>query len=303
MRIHAATVVGLALLFTPLVARAQAYVDDPNSLSFNVGYTYAPSGIIKGSITDVPATDMFIHIWTPGVDYTTPVNGLQLETELSLVAVKLGKDDFTHQPAPGPWDDGELHFTPTDIKAGLRYQIKPIEQYIGLAFSVHGSVPTHDYPTNGFVAPGHHLKALYLGGAIARTFDPIIPNLFFHGEYTLVLRERLDIDETTKDVPRNYSDYSAGLGYFLPANFTIGADVFAHISHGGLDMDNINYVTDSQLMYHDQLLDEDFILAGGELTYSVNDRMDISALFRLFVDGSNTRNANLYGLSASYQVF
>jgi len=246
---------------------------------------------------------MFIHIWTPGIDYATPVNGLQVETELSLVAVKTGKNDFTHQPTPGPYDDGELHFTPTDLKAGLRYQIKPIERQLGLSFSVHGSVPTHDYPTNGFVAPGHHLKALYLGTAIARTFDPVLPDLFFHAEYTYVLRERLDIDESTKDVPRNYSDISGGLGYFLPANFTIGAGVFAHISHGGLDMDNINFITESQLQHHDQLLDEDFILAGGDLTYSVNDDIDLTAMFRLFVDGSNTRNANLYGLSASYRVF
>lgn len=308
MRIHAAAVVGFIVVCTPLVARGQAYLDDPGSLSVNAAYTYAPSGKLVGSLTDVPATDMFIHIWTPGIDYTTPITGLQLETELTLVAVKLGEDDFTHQPAPGPYDDGDLHFTPTDFKAGVRYQIKPIEPYLGLSFSVHGSVPTHDYPTTGYVAPGHHLKALYLGTSVARTFDPLLPDLFFHGEYTYAIRERVDFNDETSELGRNFSDISGGLGYFLPANFTIGAALFVHISHGGLDLDNINFVTEAQLQFHDQLLDEDFTLVGGDLTYTVNDRMDITGLFRLFakdlfLDSQNTRNSNLYGLSVSYRVF
>ncbi len=307
MRLHAAVVVGSMFVCVPLAAHGQAYVDEPNSLSANLGYTYAPSGKIVGELIDVPATDMFIHILTTGLDYTTPVDGLQVEAELALVGVKLGEDDFTHLPAPGEYDDGDLHFTPQDVKAGLRYQIKPIEPYLGLSFSVHGSMPTHEYPTSGYVAPGHHLKALYLGAAIARPFDPLLPDLFFHAEYTYALRERLDVDETTEELSRNFSDISGGLGYFLPWNLTIGADIFVHVSHGGLDLDNINFITDSQLNYHDQLLDEDFTLAGGSLTYTANDRLDITGSFRLFVrdvfvSSQNTRNANLYGLSVSYKI-
>jgi hypothetical protein len=305
MRSLAAITFLTLLLCAPGTALAQAYLDPPNSLSVALGYTYGPSGKIVAETggLEVPATDMFVHLFTPSAQYVTPVDGLAVEAELGMMAIKIGSDDFDHFPTNGPYDDGNLHFTPTDFRAGLRYQLKAIEDVLGLSFVLAGSVPTRDYPTNGLSAPGHHLKALYVGAAIARTFDPLLPNMYFQADYQFALRERVKVDQATEDLNRNFSEASVLLGYFLPADFSIGAGANARFSHGGADFDTIIFQPESIQFNHDRLLDEDFILAGGNLGYDVSETLELGASARFFVWGENTRNQNLFSLYASYKIF
>lgn len=305
MRLYAA-ISGLALLLCiPAGAHAQAYVDPPNSLSVGFAYTYAPSGkiIAETGGLEVPATDMFIHVFIPSVQYVLPVEGLAFEAELPMMGVKLGSNDFDHFPVNGPYDDGNFHFTPLDLRAGFRYQIAPIADYLGVAFVLAGSVPTRDYPTQGLSAPGHHLKALYGGVSIGRTFDPLLPNLFFQIDYQYALRERVKIDQSTEDLSRDYSEANVLLGYFLPAGFSIAAGANSRFSHGGADFDTILFAPMSIQYYHDRLLDEDFILVGGNVGYDVTESFALGAGARFFVWGENTRNQNLFSIYASYKLF
>jgi len=305
MRLNAAILCLTLLLGAEATARAQAYLDPPNSLSVGLAYTYAPSGKIVAETggLEVPGTDMFVHIFTPSAQYMTPIDGLAVEAELPMMAVKIGGDAFDHFPVNGPYDDGNMHFTPLDVRAGLRYQITPIAEYLGLSFLVAGSIPTRDYPTNGFTAPGHHLKALYGGAAIARTFDPILPNLYFQADYTFALRERVKVDQQTEDLSRNYSEANVLLGYFLPADFSIAAGANSRFSHGGADFATIIFAPESIQVNHDRLLDEDFILVGGNVGYDVSDALELGLAARFFVWGENTRNQNLFSLYASYKLF
>jgi hypothetical protein len=305
MRFHAA-ILGMGYLICAHgSAHAQAFVDEPNSLSMGLSYTYAPSGklLAESGGLEVPSMTMFAHVLVPSVQYSTPLNGLQVEAEVSFVAMKAGSDRFDHFPANGEWDDGELHYTATDFKGGLRYQIKPIEEQLGLSFLLAGSIPTHDYPTFGLVAPGHGLKALYFGVAVARTFQPVIPNLFFQAQYQYALRERVDADETTEELNRDYSEPELTLGYFLPANFTIDANASARFSHGGATFETIIFESEAVQFHHDQLLDEDWVFVGADLVYGLSEKVDLGAAVRFFVWGQNTRNQNLYSLFANFKLF
>ena len=299
------------LVCVPVSVNAQALVGESNSLSAQFGYTFAPSGKIISSSTDddspfdndVPNVPVFVHIVQLGAQYSTPLPGLAVEASIPLVGVQLGDGAFMHYPVRGAYDDGDLHWTLTDFRGGLRYQVKPIEEHLGLAFSAGGSIPVTDYPTQGFAYPDQHLKALHLGVAMARTFDPVLPNLYFDVGYEYSMRERVDISEETEEFNRDHSDVDFQLGYFLPANFSVAAAANLRLHHGGVDYADIIYYGVSVIENHDQLGNEDILLVGGDIGYDMSDDFAVALSARFFTWGKNTRNQNLFGLSAQYRFF
>jgi hypothetical protein len=299
------------IVCVPVSVNAQALVGESNSLSAQFGYTFAPSGKIITSSTDddspfdndVPNVPVFVHIVSIGAQYATPVDGLAVEASIPLVGVQLGDGAFMHYPVQGDFDDGDLHWTLTDFRGGLRYQVKPIEEYLGLAFHVAGSIPVTDYPTQGFAYPDQHLKALHVGASIARTFDPIAPNLYFAAGYDFAKREKVDVDEATEQFTRDYSDADLQIGYFLPANLSVAAAANLRLHHGGLDYADIIFYEPSVIANHDVLAKEDILLVGGDVGYDMTDDFSIGLQARFFAWGKNTRNQNLFGLSAQYRFF
>jgi hypothetical protein len=299
------------LVCVPVSVHAQALVGEANSLSAQFGYTFAPSGKIISSSTDddspfdndVPNVPVFVHIVQLGAQYTTPVPGLAVEASIPLVGVQLGDGAFMHYPVRGEYDDGDLHWTLTDFRGGLRYQVKPIEEYLGLAFSAGGSIPVTDYPTQGFAYPDQHLKALHLGVAMARTFDPVLPNLYFDLGYEYSMREKVDISEETEQFNRDHSDVDFQLGYFLPANFSVAAAANLRLHHGGVQYADIIYYGTDVIENHDVLGKEDILLVGGDIGYDMSDDFSVGLSARFFTWGKNTRNQNLFGLSAQYRFF
>ena len=311
MRIGAAILGSVLFLTAPTSAFAQAYVGESNSLSASFTYTFAPSGAIIVSSTgddsplndDQPDAKVFAHIFELSTQYVTPIEGLAVDVRMPLVGTQLRNESFMHFPQPGPYDDGEVHFDFTDLRGGLRYQVKAIEQYVGLSFAVAGSVPVQDYPTSGFAFPDHHLKAAYFGTTIARTLDPILPNAFFQVDYEYALREKVDIDPETEKFGRDFSNVNASIGYFLPANLYAALAANSRIAHGGTNFTELPLEPPVVLDNHDRLLAENFVLLGGDLGYSVTEKVAIGAAVRFFVWGKNTRNQNLFALSANYQFF
>lgn len=310
MRIHAAILGSALVLSAPVSASAQAYLGESNSFSTSFSYTFAPSGRIisttsgdDGPLVAQPSAKVFAHIFTLSSQYVTPVEGLAVEARIPMVGTQVREGSFQHFPMPGPYDDGDLHFDITDFRGGLRYQVKPLEQYVGLALAAGGSVPVQDYPTSGFAFPAHGLKTLYFGGSLARTLDPFVSNAFFQAEYEFVLREKVDIDPETEKFGRNFSDASFSLGYFLPANLYAAAAMNWRIAHGGVSFTELPFEPAVVLDNHDRLLAESFILLGADVGYFVAENISLGAAFRYFVWGENTRNQNLFSLSASYQFF
>lgn len=314
MRFLSAILGSVCLLSVPASVYAQAFVDEPNSLSAGFSYTFAPSDTIVTTTTgdDNPIVDyqpnspVNIHIFTLEADYTTPVNGLAVEGSIDLVggqALNVGDGAFQHFPAPGPNDDGDLHFNITDFKGGLRYQIKAIEKYVGLSFAAGVTLPVTDYPKSGYTAPAHGLKGLYLGVAVARTLEPFLPSAFFQVDYEFTKREHLDIDADTEKFNRDFSKVEGSLGYFITEDLYAAASFFYRTGHGGTTFTSILLEPPVVLDHHDQLLDEDILLLGGDVGYNITDKISVGAGFRLFTWGKNTRNMNLFNANVSYQIF
>ncbi len=311
MRFHAASFSWALLICLPATAQAQAYLDEANSLSANFGYTFAPSGKIVVTTTgddnpivdSVPNVVVFAHTFTLSSQYMTPLEGLGVDAQLSMVGSQLREDSFTHFPTPGPYDDGSTHFTLTDFRGGLRYQVKAIEDVLGLSFLAAGTIPVKDYPTNGFAYPGQHLMGLHLGTAIARTFDPVLSDLFFQLQYEYSIREKVNDNPETEKYGRNTSDVNFALGYFLPANFTVSAGADLKISHGGVSFAELLFEDPMVQDVHDRLLKENILLAGGNVQYAVTDMFALGLAVRFFVWGENTRNQNLFGANAEYRFF
>lgn len=314
MRFLGAVLGSVCFLSVPASVYAQAFVDEPNSLSAGLSYSFAPSDTIVTTTTgdDHPIADfqpnspVHIHIFTLEAGYTTPVDGLAVESSLDVVggqARNVGTGAFEHFPAPGPNDDGDLHFNITDFRGGLRYQIKALQEYVGLAFSVGASVPVTDYPKSGYTAPAHGLKALYFGASVARTLDPFLPRAFFQAEYEFAWREHLDIDPETDKFNRDFSKVEGSVGYFITWDFFAAASVYYRTGHGGTTFTSILLEPPVVLDHHDQLLDEDILLLGGDVGYGISEKLAVSAGFRLFTWGQNTRNMNLLSANVTYQLF
>lgn len=309
MRIRTAILGSALAICAPSSAMAQAYLGEPNELSAGVAYLFAPSGQIVSTTTGdgdafndyQPNAVVFAHQVNMSADYTTPVRGLAVDVTVPLLGVKVGEGSFEHFPRPGPYDDGDMHWTLTDFRGNLRYQIKAIEEYLGLSFLAGASIPMADYATSGFAVAGAHLKGFHMGGAIARTLDPLISRMFFQLEYEYVIREKVDVSPETEKFGRNYSDVAFSLGAFLPANFTIAAAANFRKSHGGASFSSLVLEPPVVQDAHDRLLSEDFLLVGGDVGYDVNEKLSLGAVTRFFVWGLNTRNQNIFGLSATYK--
>ncbi len=311
MRLHTASLAWGLLVCLPATAEAQAYLDKANTLSTNFSYTFAPSGkvIVTSTGDDNPIVDnvpnvvVFAHVFTLAGQYVTPVDGLAVDAQLSMVGSQLREGSFMHFPTPGPYDDGDTHFTLTDFRGGLRYQVKAIEDYLGMSFAAATTIPVRDYPTNGFAYPSQHLMAFHVGTALGRTLDPVLPDLYFQLQYEYSLREKVTTNSRTEHFSHNTSDINFVLGYYLPANFTVGAGADVKVSHGGVSFAQLIFEDPTVQDRHDQLLNEDFVLVGGNLGYDVNDAVSVGLAARFFVWGVNTRNQNLFGANAEYRFF
>src|SRR5688500_17528356 len=156
MRIRTAILGSALAICAPSSAMAQAYLGEPNELSAGVAYLFAPSGQIVSTTTGdddgfddyQPNATVFAHQVNFSADYTLPIRGLAVDVTVPLLGVKVGEGSFEHFPRPGPYDDGDMHWTLTDFRGNLRYQIKQIEEYLGLSFLAGASIPMSDYATS-----------------------------------------------------------------------------------------------------------------------------------------------------------
>jgi hypothetical protein len=297
MRAIAFAVAVAVCSLAPTVVHAQADVGDPNSVSIGLAYVFGRSTkIIETDGFEIVNARTIHHIITLSGDYVTPVEGLAIEAQLPIVGTKWDDTSLPHFPTAGEWDDGSYHFTPTDVRAGLRYQF--LREPFSAAVAVAGSVPVKDYPTYGYTAPDRHLKAVHLGLAVSKVFDPI----YVAASYEFSLVEKYTEVAETEDYGQNRSDFSAVLGWFIGDKLDLHAAFDGRIQHGGIDYADFTMLSDAVQMHHDAVLRENQYLVGGGVGYQLTDALALAADFRIFVAGANTRNANLFGVSAEYQI-
>lgn len=295
------SVLGLALVAIGSAwteARAQAWVDEKGTLEVGLDYNLGISNKVVGDEQDFTDAGTTTHQLTLSADYV-PIPHLAVSVGLPFAALKYtGNPAFAH-PGGGSYDDGDLHATLTDLRAGVRYQV--LEEPLALAPHVAFSVPLADYETVGNTVAGRHLKALHLGLGVGRVFGAAT---YVHLLYEFSLVEKYDRTAITEQVGQNRSDLSFTVGHkLLDQKLDLHLAFNMRLTHGGVsfsELDFVNMPNDDRVLYHDALLKEDIFLLGGGVGYQLTDSLGVSFDARFFVAGQNTQNANVFALGLAW---
>lgn len=308
--VRAMAACGLALVTSAVAtsdAEAQAFVGPQGGLGIGLDYSFGTSNAVVVSSDDkLKPYGTQLHTIELEAEYT-PIDRLALSLSVPVMLIKYSGSmtgfAYPHSPAPGEWDDGEMHSTLQDGRVGARYQL--LAEPFVLTPHAALTVPLADYETNGYAAVGRHLIQGHFGASVARTLDPVLPNLYIHAMYEFTLSQKSDAAPTTDEINQNRSDIAAQIGYFfLEGDLEINAAANWRLTHGGVDfeIDQWNMATDEQREFHDELLDEDFIFLGGGLGYALTPSVQLTAYTRFFITGQNTRDTMLFGLNAAWAL-
>jgi hypothetical protein len=284
-------------------ARAQAWVGDKGSLDLSLDYNLGVSSkVVVDKGPDFKDAGTTTHQLTFGAEYV-PVRQLAVNVSLPLVMLKLTGDPTINRHLGGScntigcYDDGNLHATLTDLRAGARYQI--LDEPFALGASLAFSIPVADYETVGAAVAGRHLKAAHAGVGIGKLIGDAS---YVHLLYEFSLVEKYDKTAETKKHGQNHSDVAFTVGHrVLEQRLDLHLDANGHWTHGGVNFSEFGPgLSANEMLYHDPILDEDMILVGGGLGYQISNQLVVTASARLFVTGQNTQNASVFALGFAY---
>jgi hypothetical protein len=209
---------------------------------------------------------------------------------LALLEYTGQKSPASAHPGGGRYDDGSLHATLTDLRAGARYQL--LEDPLALTPHIAVSVPVANYETVGNAVAGRHLKALHLGLAAGRVFGE---STYVHALYEFSIVEKYDRTMETAQFGQNRSDFTFTVGHkLLDQRLDLHVDVNGRVTHGGMNFSQFTMLPMNDQLYHDPILAETILLVGGGVGYQITNDLGINAGARLFVTGANTQNASVY---------
>ena len=282
-------------------ARAEAWVSDKGSLDFDLVYNLGKSDKVIGTGSlEFPDSGTTTHQLTLGAEYV-PIEHLAVDVGVPLGMFKYtGNKTMYPHPGGGSYDDGSLHTTLTDLRAGARYQL--LEDPIAVTPLLAVSIPLASYETIGNTVAGRHLKALHVGVAIGRL---ITDALYAELTYEFGIVEKYDRTVETARQGQNTSDGVLTLGYKFPGNrFDVHLGGNVHITHGGVDFTELvgGTLSPNEGLYHDAILRENQFLVGGGVGYQVTEALSLSLAARVFVSGANTQNASVYVLEAGWSA-
>jgi len=281
-------------------AHAQAWVGDKGALDLSLDYNFATSDkVVVDKGTNFANAGTTTHQLTLGAEYV-PVDRLAVNVALPFALLKYNGaipviPGYAH-PGGGRYDDGNTHTTLTDLRAGVRYQV--LEEPFALSPHVAVSIPVADYEAVGNTVAGRHLKALHLGLGIGRVFGEAT---YVHLLYEFSLVEKYDRTPETAKVGQNRSDFALTIGHkLLDQQLDIHLDANGRLAHGGVNFSEFATLAPDDVMYHDPLLAEDILLAGGGVGYQISNALAVSLSARLFVAGQNTQNASVLALGVTW---
>jgi hypothetical protein len=289
-------IVILSLAFERQAAAQGAWVEGQGSLTLGLNYNYAQSDKVIGDSTQFPDAGVRTQEAMARVEYV-PISHLAVDAQLPFQAIQyVGSKTLYPHPGGGKYDDGSNHYTLTDFRADVRYQL--LEDPIAFTPVVGFSIPVADYETVGNAVAGRHLDQLHMGAAVGRVFN----DFYVHAVYTFSLVQRCDYTAATKRFGENHSDWSLRIGYrLLNDKLDVNVEADGRITHGGLDFeDRMN--TQAELLYHDAYLHENILLVGPGLGYQFTDTLAVDLVARFFVTGLNAQNANVFGLGLTWSA-
>ncbi len=281
----------VALVAAGRDARAQAWVDAKGTLEFGLDYNLGISDkVVVDKGPDAPNAGATTHEFTLAGEYV-PIPHLAVDVALPLVLIKYTGDKTAYpHPGGGSYDDGNIHTTLTDLRAGVRYQL--LEDPLALSPHIAVSIPVANYETVGNAVAGRHLKALHLGLAVGRVLGE---STYVQALYEFSIVEKYDRTMDTSQFGQNRSDFTAAIGHkFLDQRLDLHVDVNGRVTHGGLNFSQFGSLPMDDQLYHDPILAESMLLVGGGVGYALTNDLGITAGARLFVTGSNTQNASVY---------
>lgn len=290
-----------ALLFLMLAARSrvvQAQAWTPEARTLNVDASYQ-----LGYATRTESVNISVihHYLIPAVEYGI-TDKLAISASLPLIAVKCPEcptlDGGSH--AHGAYDDGRYHETPTDLRVSARYRI-PVA-FLNITPQIGASAPVRRYEWAGNASAGRRLNAAYFGLNIGADLDEHIPRTALHLAYEFALVERFTLAGAEgKAIDENYSTIAGQVEHRIGGlHLHAGADYLIH--HGGITFAEFSQLTSLERLNHDPILREKILMVGGGLAYDISDATTLYASTRIFVAGSNTSNASIFAVGASWDI-
>ncbi|HEY5937486.1 MAG TPA: hypothetical protein VIU61_22725 [Kofleriaceae bacterium] len=297
-------VVLVALASAGKTAHAQgAWVGDTGALDLSLDYNLGISSKVvcddtcgPGGADEFPDGGTTTHQFTIGAEYT-PIQSLAVTLSVPIVMLKYTGDKTMYMhPAGGSYDDGDLHTTLTDLRAGARYQV--LDEPVAIAPHLAFSIPLADYETIGNTVAGRHLKMAHAGIGVGKILGEAT---YLHLLYEFTLAEKYDETEDTAKHSQNRSDLAFTVGHkLMDFRLDIHADLNVRRTHGGVNFSEFAGLSMSEQDFHDAILDEDLLLAGGGVGYQVTNALNVSLSARIFLSGVNTQNASVFALGLEY---
>jgi hypothetical protein len=283
-------------------ASAQAWVPDKGSLGIDLDYNFSTSDKV---VTDTSRTyenaGATGHQITLGVEYV-PAPNLGIAVSLPVQMLTYDGMPYVH-PGGGKYDDGKMHTTLTDLRAGLRYQV--LDEPVALAPHLAVSIPVADYETVGNAVAGRHLKMLHAGLGLGFLMGNAA---YTHLAYEFTLAEAYDRHPRTAYYRQHRSDMGLTTGLKLldyRLDLHLGANF--RMQHDGLTFSEFEErlavdPNDPIVLYHDAILYEHILLVGGGLGYDISNSLTVRLDLRLFVAAlsQNTLNNSIVALGISW---
>jgi hypothetical protein len=279
-------------------ASAQAWVGYKGGLGVDLDYNLGISDTIVGDSEEFTPAGTQGHTLTLSAEYV-PIEKLAVNVQLPIAFLKYtGSDAFAH-PGGGSYDDGKIHTTLTDLRLGTRYMV--LQEPVAISPHLGFSIPVADYETIGNTVAGRGLMAAHLGLSIGKFFaDKVYVHLLY--EFSLV--QKYDEAPETEVYGQNRSDLAATVGVKLleEGKLDLHASLNMRRTHGGLSLEYAfgNDASMNEELFHDAILREEILVAGGGVGYQITDSFSASFSAALFVAGKNTQKANVFGVGLAW---
>lgn len=184
-------------------------------------------------------------------------------------------------------DDGTFRSTVTDFRMSVRYNISRkgmvFTPYIGTV------VPSHGYQYYGHSAPGQRLREVQVGAFAAKLIaSGRLAGVFLSG------RAGYGFVEQVADMSHNRTSGDFEVGYFLTPSLRAFGMVSGQYTHGGIDFPatGMGALPPEQRYVHDIIQQVHYVHAGGGVSYSISDSIDMFASFARLVTGRNGHALN-----------
>lgn len=284
LRLGTTGILSAALLIAPTQAAAQAWVPAKGegaiaiaAQSMNVKQHLA--GTVRASAGEI---DTYVLLGDLSYGLT---DKLAVDLGVPLVTSKY-RGPFPHPDTD--IDDGTYRSTVTDFRMSVRYNITRK----GVVFTPYlGTVaPSHAYPFYGHSAPGQRLREVQVGAFAAKLIaSGRLAGLFVSG------RAGYGFVEQVMDMSHNRTSGDFEVGYFLTPSLRAFGIVSGQYTHGGIDFPasgGLSALAPEHRFIHDIIQQVHFVHAGGGVSYSISDSVDMFASFARLITGRNGHALN-----------